>query len=159
MSGGQSYYEFYRGSRYIPLFIHWSRFPASPAPYSINVEAEKSIGTALTDSLDELITQGDIPPQLAMRVLQQVGNTFTWEGNSTDGSLISRSLKIFKRGLNTRRLLKWVQPRLYKARKTDPRDTWRLIDCVMMFGRLSSRTRNSRWRVQVLRRFYVLFSV
>ena len=31
-----------------------------------------SIGTALTDSLDELITQGDIPPQLAMRVLQQV---------------------------------------------------------------------------------------
>ena len=33
---------------------------------------ECSIGTALTDSLDELITQGDIPPQLAMRVLQQV---------------------------------------------------------------------------------------
>lgn len=31
-----------------------------------------SIGTALTDSLDELITSGDIPPQLAMRVLQQV---------------------------------------------------------------------------------------
>ncbi|KAK1921543.1 transcription initiation factor iia small chain [Papiliotrema laurentii] len=44
MSGGQSYYEFYRGS---------------------------SIGTALTDSLDELITQGDISPQLALRVLQQ----------------------------------------------------------------------------------------
>lgn len=38
------------------------------------VEADHfcSIGTALTDSLDELITQGDIPPQLAMRVLQQV---------------------------------------------------------------------------------------
>jgi len=31
-----------------------------------------SIGTALTDSLDELITSGDIPPQLAMRILQQV---------------------------------------------------------------------------------------
>jgi hypothetical protein len=30
------------------------------------------IGTALTDALDELITEGDIPPQLAMRVLQQV---------------------------------------------------------------------------------------
>jgi transcription initiation factor TFIIA small subunit len=30
------------------------------------------IGTALTDALDELITDGDIPPQLAMRVLQQV---------------------------------------------------------------------------------------
>ncbi|WWD21495.1 transcription initiation factor IIA subunit 2 [Kwoniella shandongensis] len=50
MSAGQSYYEFYRGS---------------------------SIGTALTDSLDELITQGDIPPQLAMRVLQQFDKSLT----------------------------------------------------------------------------------
>ncbi|GFZ47713.1 Transcription initiation factor IIA subunit 2 [Saitozyma sp. JCM 24511] len=49
-TGGQSYYEFYRGS---------------------------SIGTALTDSLDELITQGDIPPQLAMRVLQQFDKSLT----------------------------------------------------------------------------------
>ncbi|WVQ83316.1 transcription initiation factor IIA subunit 2 [Cryptococcus sp. DSM 104549] len=47
---GQTYYEFYRGS---------------------------SIGTALTDSLDELITQGDIPPQLAMRVLQQFDKSLT----------------------------------------------------------------------------------
>ncbi|KAK7467193.1 Transcription initiation factor IIA subunit 2 [Stygiomarasmius scandens] len=39
-----SYYEFYRGS---------------------------SIGMALTDSLDELITSGSITPQLAMKVLQQ----------------------------------------------------------------------------------------
>ncbi|KII84616.1 hypothetical protein PLICRDRAFT_45996 [Plicaturopsis crispa FD-325 SS-3] len=38
------YYEFYRGS---------------------------SIGMALTDSLDELITSGAITPQLAMKVLQQ----------------------------------------------------------------------------------------
>ncbi|KLO06019.1 transcription initiation factor IIA gamma subunit [Schizopora paradoxa] len=38
------YYEFYRGS---------------------------SIGLALTDSLDELITSGAITPQLAMKVLQQ----------------------------------------------------------------------------------------
>ncbi|WRT64780.1 transcription initiation factor IIA subunit 2 [Kwoniella shivajii] len=50
MSAGQSYYEFYRGS---------------------------SIGTALTDALDELITQGDIPPQLAMRVLQQFDKSLT----------------------------------------------------------------------------------
>lgn len=28
---------------------------------------------ALTDSLDELITSGSITPQLAMKVLQQVG--------------------------------------------------------------------------------------
>lgn len=31
-----------------------------------------SIGMALTDSLDELITSGSITPQLAMKVLQQV---------------------------------------------------------------------------------------
>lgn len=34
------------------------------------------LGTALTDALDELITDGDIPPQLAMRVLQQVSCLF-----------------------------------------------------------------------------------
>ncbi|KAG8898585.1 Transcription initiation factor IIA small chain (TFIIA 13.5 kDa subunit) [Tulasnella sp. 403] len=39
-----AYYEFYRGS---------------------------SIGMALTDSLDELITDGSITPQLAMKVLMQ----------------------------------------------------------------------------------------
>ncbi|EJD35455.1 transcription initiation factor IIA, gamma subunit [Auricularia subglabra TFB-10046 SS5] len=39
-----TYYEFYRGS---------------------------SIGVALTDTLDELITAGKISPQLAMKVLQQ----------------------------------------------------------------------------------------
>ncbi|KAF7324785.1 Glycoside hydrolase [Mycena kentingensis (nom. inval.)] len=39
-----AYYEFYRGS---------------------------PIGIALTDSLDELITSGDITPQLAIKVLQQ----------------------------------------------------------------------------------------
>ncbi|KAJ7055582.1 transcription initiation factor IIA, gamma subunit, helical domain-containing protein [Mycena amicta] len=39
-----AYYEFYRGS---------------------------SLGMALTDSLDELITSGAITPQLAMKVLQQ----------------------------------------------------------------------------------------
>lgn len=32
-----------------------------------------SIGMALTDSLDELITDGSITPQLAMKVLMQVG--------------------------------------------------------------------------------------
>jgi hypothetical protein len=43
-----AYYEFYRGS---------------------------SIGMALTDSLDELITSGSITPQLAMKVLQQFDKT------------------------------------------------------------------------------------
>ncbi|KAK7034919.1 transcription initiation factor IIA subunit 2 [Favolaschia claudopus] len=38
------YYEFYRGS---------------------------SVGMALTDALDELITEGTVTPQLAMKVLQQ----------------------------------------------------------------------------------------
>jgi hypothetical protein len=36
--------------------------------YAVNC----SIGMALTDSLDELITSGAITPQLAMKVLQQV---------------------------------------------------------------------------------------
>ncbi|KAL0949236.1 hypothetical protein HGRIS_009314 [Hohenbuehelia grisea] len=44
------YYEFYRGS---------------------------SIGMALTDSLDELITAGQITPQLAMKVLQQFDKSIT----------------------------------------------------------------------------------
>ncbi|KAG8864041.1 Transcription initiation factor IIA small chain (TFIIA 13.5 kDa subunit) [Tulasnella sp. 330] len=44
MSSSTAYYEFYRGS---------------------------SIGMALTDSLDELITDGSITPQLAMKVLMQ----------------------------------------------------------------------------------------
>jgi hypothetical protein len=36
----------------------------------------RSIGMALTDSLDELITSGAITPQLAMKVLQQVNARF-----------------------------------------------------------------------------------
>ncbi|KAI4519757.1 transcription initiation factor IIA, gamma subunit [Schizophyllum commune Tattone D] len=47
-----AYYEFYRGSSYLK----------GHAP---------SLGMALTDSLDELITSGAITPQLAMKVLQQ----------------------------------------------------------------------------------------
>jgi len=39
---------------------------------SINADPLYSIGMALTDSLDELITSGAITPQLAMKVLQQV---------------------------------------------------------------------------------------
>ncbi|KAF8526613.1 transcription initiation factor IIA, gamma subunit, helical domain-containing protein [Hysterangium stoloniferum] len=45
-----AYYEFYRGS---------------------------SIGMALTDSLDELITSGAITPQLAMKVLTQFDKSLT----------------------------------------------------------------------------------
>jgi transcription initiation factor TFIIA small subunit len=69
-TGGQSYYEFYRGSSCVPPTL-----AAVLAVGRIEVRADScSIGTALTDSLDELITQGDIPPQLAMRVLQQVSD-------------------------------------------------------------------------------------
>lgn len=32
-----------------------------------------SIGMALTDSLDELVTEGHVTPQLAIRALEQVG--------------------------------------------------------------------------------------
>jgi hypothetical protein len=39
---------------------------------SLKYAGNRSIGMALTDSLDELITSGAITPQLAMKVLQQV---------------------------------------------------------------------------------------
>lgn len=39
---------------------------------SLKCAVNCSIGMALTDSLDELITSGAITPQLAMKVLQQV---------------------------------------------------------------------------------------
>ena len=58
-----AYYEFYRGSSYAispTLIEQW-----------FNVTSY-SIGMALTDSLDELITSGSITPQLAMKVLMQV---------------------------------------------------------------------------------------
>ncbi|KAG6901919.1 Transcription initiation factor IIA small chain (TFIIA 13.5 kDa subunit) [Termitomyces sp. Mi166 len=61
-----AYYEFYRGS---------------------------SIGMALTDSLDELITSGAITPQLAMKVLQQF-----------DKSLADTMVKSVKGHLHTYRL-------------------------------------------------------
>lgn len=75
------YYEFYRGSSYgllllpydprvVPLILGsawgWLRF---------------RIGMALTDSLDELITDGSITPQLAMKVLMQVPVSGTDQGN------------------------------------------------------------------------------
>lgn len=69
-TGGQSYYEFYRGSSCVPSTLA----AVLATKYSAGGADSCSIGTALTDSLDELITQGDIPPQLAMRVLQQVSD-------------------------------------------------------------------------------------
>ena len=42
------------------------------SPVSLKYAVTYSIGMALTDSLDELITSGAITPQLAMKVLQQV---------------------------------------------------------------------------------------
>lgn len=77
-SKGQTYYEFYRGSRC--AFLAWE---------ARNRTDRRSIGTALTDSLDELITSGDIPPQLAMRVLQQVLSLSVWP-RKADSSLTSR---------------------------------------------------------------------
>lgn len=48
-----------------------------------------SIGMALTDSLDELITSGAITPQLAMKVLQQVVNVTSQPTTQrTDDSLV-----------------------------------------------------------------------
>lgn len=63
-----AYYEFYRGSSYVVL-VHLSPCLLQKPPWLF------SIGMALTDSLDELITSGAITPQLAMKVLQQVPET------------------------------------------------------------------------------------
>ncbi|KAL1741328.1 transcription initiation factor IIA, gamma subunit-domain-containing protein [Schizophyllum fasciatum] len=49
-----AYYEFYRGTSYLEA-----------------QGREHSLGMALTDALDELITGGDITPQLALKVLMQ----------------------------------------------------------------------------------------
>ncbi|KAI6102782.1 transcription initiation factor IIA, gamma subunit, helical domain-containing protein [Pisolithus sp. B1] len=77
-----AYYEFYRGS---------------------------SIGMALTDSLDELITSGAITPQLAMKVLQQF-----------DKSLADTMVKLVK----TKTSLK-VKVTLHTYRLCD--DVWTFI--------------------------------
>ncbi|KAK0446715.1 transcription initiation factor IIA, gamma subunit-domain-containing protein [Armillaria borealis] len=61
-----AYYEFYRGS---------------------------SIGMALTDSLDELITSGAITPQLAMKVLQQVSSTSRFADTMVKQVKVKTSLK------------------------------------------------------------------
>jgi hypothetical protein len=48
------------------------KFFSFVSPMSLKYAVNYSIGMALTDSLDELITSGAITPQLAMKVLQQV---------------------------------------------------------------------------------------
>lgn len=60
-NNAQNYFELYRRSRYSvqPKKRAYLIYPSS-------------IGIALTDSLDELITSGHINPQLAMKVLSQV---------------------------------------------------------------------------------------
>ncbi|CAK5272756.1 unnamed protein product, partial [Mycena citricolor] len=66
-----AYYEFYRGS---------------------------SIGMALTDSLDELITSGAITPQLAMKVLQQFDKSLadTLVGKVKSKSTLKGHLKTYR---------------------------------------------------------------
>jgi hypothetical protein len=80
---GHTFYELYRGSRFVhPCLVpSFSFLLTSPACCNVylsdvytNSGGARSIGTSLTDSLDELITAGAIPPQLAMRVLQQVSH-------------------------------------------------------------------------------------
>lgn len=63
-----AYYEFYRGSSCVRFSV-WV--------VGADDWLDCSIGMALTDSLDELITSGAITPQLAMKVLQQVRHTFS----------------------------------------------------------------------------------
>ena len=67
-----AYYEFYRGSSCVPLFLGNGNGEGLWLNLRVAFVLGDRIGMALTDSLDELITNGSITPQLAMRVLQQV---------------------------------------------------------------------------------------
>ena len=65
----------------IILPLHWILWAAI-----CNVHlCHNSIGMALTDSLDELITSGAITPQLAMKVLQQVCMIYPCDYSSSIG--------------------------------------------------------------------------
>jgi len=57
---GQSFYELYRRSRYCAITINSNIFQTNFL---------SSIGIALADTLDELISAQKIEPQLAMRIL------------------------------------------------------------------------------------------
>lgn len=46
---------------------------AGAAQQSFQLYRRSSVGMALTDALDELIESGHIPPQLARKVVEEVG--------------------------------------------------------------------------------------
>ena len=65
-TGGQSFYELYRRSRYsAPLYTAMSCY-IRPSRLTFR---SRSIGLALTDTLDDLIEGERINPQLAMKIL------------------------------------------------------------------------------------------
>lgn len=64
-SGSQNYYELYRRSRY----IHCTEPLSAITYYRLANVALDSLGATLTDTLDDLITDTRIDPQLAMKIL------------------------------------------------------------------------------------------
>jgi len=68
----QAYYELYRGSRYcISTRI---AFPSQDVRW---FQLSTSIGLSLTDTLDDLINEGRIEPQLAMKILSNFDRVIT----------------------------------------------------------------------------------
>lgn len=77
----QAYYELYRGSRYshtIPCIRHihpqlklsWEVVESRLMLTCLtNCLCDNSLGLSLTDTLDDLINEGRIEPQLAMKIL------------------------------------------------------------------------------------------
>lgn len=68
----QAYYELYRGSRYWIIV-----FKPGSLCILTSVSSWSSIGLSLTDTLDDLINEGRIEPQLAMKILSTFDRAIT----------------------------------------------------------------------------------
>jgi transcription initiation factor TFIIA small subunit len=68
---GQFFYEIYRRSRYC------ANFATSNNMLQLLTNAQSSIGMALTDTLDDLIKDRRIEPQLAMKILVNFDRSIT----------------------------------------------------------------------------------
>ena len=67
---GQNFYELYRRSRYCT-------FCSIVIYYTLLTIFVSSIGLALTDTLDDLISDGRLQPQLAMKILANFDRSIT----------------------------------------------------------------------------------
>ena len=70
-ANGQSFYELYRRSRYCTFTLQTALL------YHADRGCHSSIGMALTDTLDDLISERRIEPQLAMKILANFDRSIT----------------------------------------------------------------------------------